>query len=228
MTRSSLPIYVSWTRGVRDWEAELLVAGMRDMLRFAALAPEIKVFGSAAWRDEKEPFSSPDWYQKQSLIHLPGKGTQISAQAIWNKISEEPWRKAENHLDFMIFDKDLNTQILNERTGKYEWINFIFGEGGPLGTIISVYRFRQAISNQAWYRSVLKHIGNHEFGHVLGLVHRQTKTADSRPGLYGGHCLNLCALRQSLSVSEALDLTLRLERAKITLCRDCQEELKLH
>lgn len=221
-----LPIYVSWTKGTKDWEAELIIEGMRSLLQFVSFRPQIKIFGSASWRDEKESFSSPDWYQDHNIVQLPRRNLQISAPGIWRDIEREPWQEIEGHLDFMIFDQDLNTQIFNEKTQKFEWINFIFGEGGEMGTIISVFRFRNRVSILANYKLLLRWIGQHEFGHVLGLVHREGKGSDAREDLYRGHCVNLCVMQQTMSVPETEDLALRLNQRGIILCEECQQELK--
>ena len=197
------------------------------MLRFIPLKPEIKVFGSNAYLKETESYSSPDWYQNHNTIQLPGKHSQISEPGLLFDIGKEPWRKEVDHYDFMIFDRDMNTYLWNEKIKSYEWINFIFGSGHQsLGTLISIYRFRSAVKDKNLYHLVLRQVGQHEFGHVMGLVSRKTPSSDDRGGLYQNHCLNLCTMKQSLSIKEALNLTKELNNRNTILCKDCQIELK--
>lgn len=218
------PVHVSWTKGVSDWEAHLVVEGMKDMLQFVKLAPQIKVFGSGSWLPSSEPYSSPDWYQDHNLIQLTGRPRQVDANGVARDLKAEPWRRAEDHIDLMIVDRDLNVQMPNP-DGKLEWINFIFGLAHPLwGSIQSLFRFRQELSG-ALYQSILGQIGRHEYGHVLGLVRRAT--SDKRGGLYQSHCPNFpCTMNQMMDVQEAINLIRTLKREGIILCPECIAELR--
>lgn len=219
--KGDLPVYVTWTKGVLNEEAALIVAGMKDMLRFVSWTPKIKVFGSKSWLPKDKPYSSPDWYQQHNLIQLPNKHIQVNGDGIIADLRNEPWRKAEPHIDFMILDMDLNCRI----EGK--WINFIFGiAAADVGSVQSVFRFR-LIKKPEIYSLVLRAIGQHEFGHVLGLISRNGPNVDFRRGLYTKHCLNLCVMRQVNSLSEIINLTLERQNKGIILCSDCQSELKV-
>lgn len=218
----ALPVYVSWTKGIESWEAETMVAGMRTMLSFASLKPKVEILG---FKESFGDYRSPDWYQDNYLISSLGKQIQIDAGKLWIAIQQETWRWKNPHIAFMIFDKDMTKQIVYP-DGKRGWLNFIFGQGGKdLGTTISVYRFRQLIQDKEQYCLVLRMIAAHEFGHILGLVSRQTETADRRGGLYENHCSNLCVMHQVMGVKEALRLALDLEKDGVFLCPDCQKEL---
>lgn len=219
------PIYVSWTRGVKDWEANLVVAGMKDMLQFVKFGPKIKIFGSGRWTDPSRPYSSPDWYQNHNIIQLFGYHRQVDANGVVRDLIAEPWKKTEDHLDLMIFDMDFNVQMPDEETGELEWINYIFGQANiSWGSIQSVFRFRQGASG-SMYKTLLRQIGRHEYGHVLGLVRRAT--ADRRGGLYENHCPNFpCTMNQMMSVQKAIGLVKALEREGIILCEECITELK--
>lgn len=213
------PIYLSWTQGVQDWEAGLIIAGVQEMLGIARLFPGMKIFGSRAWGNPGNPFSSPEWYQQSNLIRLAGRPPQVNADGVMDCLQREPWRREKDHFDVMICDMDLNTRI----NGK--WINFIFGEANnELGLVLSVYRFRHYARDRNSYRLLLRNVARHEFGHVLGLVRR--RTTDQRGGLYQSHCQNLCVMKQSLSVDEALQVAQALVQNRVVLCSDCIAELE--
>lgn len=225
------PVYVSWTSGVYEWEASLIIKGMREIIQFARITPEIKVFGSRPWADPLDPYSSPDWYQNHNIIQLPRRHKQVDADGVVNDLLQEPWRKIEDHIDLMIFDMDFNARIPTE-SGRLEWINFIFGQGGPsFGSIQSVYRFRQTASSTTLYKLALRWIGRHEFGHILGLVDPKRNTADKRDGLYRGHCgIYPCTMNQRMSINghEGVEqLVIDLQRSKRIICPDCIKELKI-
>lgn len=103
-----------------------------------------------------------------------------------------------------------------------QWLNFIFGMGTrSTACIASTFRFQGLPLNVALGANRL--IVMHELGHIWGLVPEDTARSDSRSGLYTGHCTARCAMRQVMSVDEAV--LLATELGSDSFCAECHDYL---
>jgi predicted Zn-dependent protease len=103
-----------------------------------------------------------------------------------------------------------------------QWLNFVFGMSTrSTACIISTFRFQGLPSNLALDANRL--IAIHELGHIWGLVPENTARSDSRSGLYTGHCTARCAMRQVMSVDEAVRLSTEL--GSDSFCVECHNHL---
>lgn len=107
--------------------------------------------------------------------------------------------------------------------------NFIFGLTVQEWNVSvqSVYRHIRQERNAQTIRSMARLIGRHEYGHLLGLDERTIRHQDDRGGLYRGHCLNECTMRQVMSVAETKALAEQLQHKHTAgFCPDCVSVLR--
>lgn len=106
--------------------------------------------------------------------------------------------------DYILLGQDL----FSERT------NFVFGCTWPtLGlSVQSIARVMQHTSDRGLQRLHTRHVARHEFAHLRGLYEPSDyANPDRRSGIYQGHCADICTMRQSMTVQEAIQQAKQLE-----------------
>lgn len=124
-----------------------------------------------------------------------------------------------NTPDYILLGQDL----FNERT------NFVFGCTWPtLGVSVqSIARVMRHTQDKGVQRLHTRHVARHEFAHLRGLNQPSDYAApDPRGGIYEGHCLDECTMRQCLTVEEAVGQAKQLEDRELAgFCRGCFKTL---
>jgi len=225
-------VFITRTRKVPDYVMDAVVSGIR--LIIDAGRPNIEVKDLRRWGINEDPtkeYESLDWYQAQALLPLDhGFGQQVATDRIFSLIWQEPWQKADPHLEAMVVDRDLNMRGLNGK-GELDYINFCFGSTYPeFGFVISPIRILNDANVQRYNVSrefllqIISKLAAHEFGHIVGLVARKHNYEDS----LGRHCAGEkgpCIMRQGLSLEVWIRQHLEEIKAKQEICPDCLEGL---
>lgn len=165
-------IYISRTKKVSKVDYQSIIKGIKHILSEIGSNLKIKDFGN--FNLGRGEFSSPDWYQNNSLTEENhGFGKQVNAITLDQLLRTEPFQKENPHFDFMIIDKDLTWGLDN---------NWIFGYGPYPNSMISTKRFK----HNSLRKDSLAMMAAHEFCHNIGLVYRDFNIGS---GEYkAGHC----------------------------------------
>lgn len=125
----------------------------------------------------------------------------------------------EETLDYILLGQD----VYNERT------NFVFGITWPtLGlSVQSIARVVAHTRDRGLQRMHTRHIARHEFAHMRGLNESSDYAhPDTREGIYQGHCTDICTMRQSMTVQEAIAQAKQLEERELAgFCTNCFKTL---
>jgi predicted Zn-dependent protease len=198
------------TEDISPSEARLVEGTLEDILQIAGVQRRIKVKNLGIWRHPKWldedgymiPHRSVDWYFGAARDNSRG---QVKTDAVLNLLSDDPWQENEPHYDALITKEDL----FGERT------NFVLGSTrSGRATVLSFNRLRD--------RETKKQLVYHEVGHMFGLPVPRAEM-DNR---LGDHCVNLCAMRQGMTVGEwdshARDRSLTNQ----VYCKPCDADLR--
>jgi predicted Zn-dependent protease len=185
--------------------AQAAYLGVVDVIEVAGLEPAV---------DTTELQRSGSLTDIVKYFQLPNG--QVDADAMFETLVASGFSSPENP-KFLLISEDL----------KAANTNYIFGfsvkEVGL--SVQSLARFK----NLQTHRMALaaRHIGRHEYGHLLGLDGSSVKNTDQRGGLYAGHCANVCTMQQVMSVPETVTLADRLsEQSLAGFCIDCVGSLR--
>lgn len=145
-------------------------------------------------------------------VHLSGFAQDLINSTV---IGHNPGQTA----DYLLLDSDLYDDNLN----------FVFGSTWSeiSLSVQSVARVVGATRNEADQRLHTRHIARHEFAHLRGLNQPSDYTKpDLRGGIYSGHCMDICTMRQSMTVQEALSQAKELEGHDLAgFCGSCATKL---
>ena len=212
------PVYIMSQPGLSNLEKDAVLDGVSEIIDMAKIKGIIiKDFGT--WRSPDylskngilKEYNSVDWYIQK------GKETsrndyQINAREILDLLSNEPWKKHQDHYDVIIAKEDIYQVNLN----------FIIGCAKPRGdTIISTFRFNE-LDDRMKYECI-KTEAMHEICHVFGMI-SEGRTENVEYSL-GKHCTNICIMRQGVNVpTDWINITN--DRLKYNaLCNQCKTEL---
>lgn len=209
------PVYLFWTSDVTKEGARVVCQTLRKASGVLPI-PEfpIRVFGN--WFQGKGPHQSLRWYEEKAW--RPDRG-QLDGDTLLFNFENGPWQKEERHLDFAVFGKDMTA------TQEGKWLNFVFGlSREESNVVISTYRFDSELKSRLLRRFCIQRAVFHEFCHALGLLPDwRTTNVTYR---YGKHCTNLCVMREAESVPEWLDYAQEEIEQKVTLCHQCEDDLR--
>ncbi|MCA9309371.1 hypothetical protein KC973_03270 [Candidatus Saccharibacteria bacterium] len=192
--------------------------GITDVTSMMHSPIRVRIIGSR-WADGE--YGSTQWFTERAGITDPS-GThsgKLLYDVIHRDLASDPALQESPHVGYMLLGQDL-TAIGPD--GKP--MNFIFGATDKeIGqSVQSIARFLEAGLDSAQLATVTRHIARHEFGHLIGLDGGSIRSQDSRGGIYQGHCVNTCTMRQVSSVPEAVDLAESLKDAPHAgFCDDC-------
>ncbi|XOB46325.1 MAG: hypothetical protein ACKKMV_02650 [Candidatus Nealsonbacteria bacterium] len=193
--------------------ASEIIRGMRQILEFVDKSDAIKIFGSGGALKQDKEVSLAEVLAKKSFTEETEKIDLDKLGITLLKLQEKT--------------RGVYTFVFN-----YPFKRTVYGDtlthpetGKKFALLFSTHYF-EGIKKREDRNLAFRQLGRHETGHLLGLVQRESSSADSRGGIYKSHCLNLCNMKQSMNVKEVLDLAKMLEKNKIMLCKDCQQELK--
>jgi predicted Zn-dependent protease len=210
------PVFVMSEEGVTGNEIGAVTDGLHTILREAGVDGKVEVRNFGVWRHGKGDYESVDWYVAQGRKHgrqTKSFGRQLNASSIMSMLSNEPWRRQEDHYDLFVCSSDLWQGRANN--------NFVIGLAQPfVGTVLSVRRFREP----GIAYGCIKTETIHEMGHVFGLIPHSRE--DNVEYSLGKHCTNLCTMRQGLSVpADWVRITADRDTYG-TFCPICSEDLK--
>lgn len=172
-----LPIRAMWDSGVNGLEAQAICAALEEQNKlFPGL--DITIYGASAWC--KGGYSSADWYINKTMRVSRPFGEQLNADHLLGLVNNEPWQKAEPHIDIVITSQDLTAFDCDD------WHNFVFGEADGRVTVQSVARLRQ-LSDTDRYLAI-EAVIHHELGHIYGLA-ADASRSNTEYNL-GPHCTN--------------------------------------
>lgn len=124
-----------------------------------------------------------------------------------------------SNADFILTGQDLYADRLN----------FVFGcTWSTLGlSVQSVSRVVSATRDTEAQRLHTRHVARHEFAHMRGLIEPSDfRNPDRREGIYSGHCADVCTMRQSITVKEALSQAIELQDHELAgFCECCVKKL---
>ena len=201
-----LPIYVMWDSRVDKFEQQAIIDGLEEFKKYLP-GREIVIFGSKKWSEGD--YSSADWYiEKAKRI----KG-QISAPSILDLMSNEPWQKANPHVDVFFVSHDLSAPGLN----------YCFGMSRGKLTVQSILRYRMLPSNDRYLS--IKAVVQHELGHTYGLA-GDLRRSNTEYKL-GSHCTNYgCVMRQGMNLVEWAQHARDAHKMGRPYCNQCIEDAK--
>ena len=214
------PIYVMRQEGITSAQESAVLQGIDIVLQAAQADVEVKSFG--VWRHKDwvnlyngqlNPYMSVDWYVEQGRKASRGNG-QLHGGAICNALWQEPWQKSHPHWDVVILKSDIYD----------DGCNFVIGEAVADGfCIVSVNRLSGL--DEASQKECIITETIHELGHVFGLPNDNRGDGTIEQSL-GGHCTNVCTMRQGLVVPRDW---LRMTQDRLrhgTFCQICLAELR--
>jgi predicted Zn-dependent protease len=182
-----------------------LLGGVMDVTNVAGLEPKF----DAELLNQAESLDA-------ILAHYTDRNDQVDADRLYAEVGSSGIARPDAPL-IVFTTKDLTTHSTS----------FIFGFGDPdVGlSVQSVKRYMDGIRGSAAEEvrlRVVRHIARHEYGHMLGLTEKSIVNQDLRGGVYSGHCVNECTMRQVPSVQEVVDLSARvINRPQAGFCSDC-------
>jgi predicted Zn-dependent protease len=213
----AVPIFISITGDVPQNLANAAISGVLKAISHSKQERTVQLFNQP-WGIGAH--SSPEWYVKEAERRNSapernlGYGNQINARHLLDALVRDPYQ-SNPHWDILVFNKDLYSDV--DRT------NFQFGatySGFPV-CMQSVVRFANSnLSEHVKYLAVERLLA-HEMGHMFGLVNRE----HHRERSLGGHCTNVCLMRQGLSLDEFVRQTVEEHTKGIDFCECCQSDL---
>jgi len=239
----SQPIYIQATEGVKDghidavegalnvidsqFDADLNYSNVSDWSPSRADYQKVDV--------EQGEFSSPEWYEQESLVRNPGNGrVQADADRLSWLLSNEPWREAYgDHVDVFMTDRDITG-----RGADGEFLNYVLGGAdaaeNPDSIILSTYRLENSQSTNAYTTTtsrtfpeeVMHTLALHEFGHLFGAPDGNRPSSTLDRGFEGqAHCANDDVMQPGYSTQTLTDLTLdRFETGRV-YCGNCATDI---
>ncbi len=212
-----VPIYVMNTSNVPTEEAQAGFQGVMDAARASGQRREVVNFGSERW--VAGDYGSSDWYveeafRRQQFSRNLGHGPQLVTRSVTRLFIEEPWQQ-NPHWEVFIVNRDLTSGEPDN--------NFVFGETNVdlRASVQSVTRLMNEVPRGQLRLSMIRRLLAHEVGHMFGLPGRNYRV-EQKLGL---HCINICCMRQGMSIPEWAQLTQQEERSNIKFCNDCLNDL---
>ena len=217
-------ISLTWTRGVDEAEAKVLVSTVSQMLArvaervggwFASHAlPAIRPFGDwvILMMPQGSAYSSVDWYLERS--HAPD-GERIDGPAYLRLVEIEPWQSTTPH-----FDLALVAQELVDANGESVLNVAVPG----LAAVASVHQLRKLPGGEG-RTLALHHLVAHALGRALGIPFRAPSTAAASLR-QGGYCSNRCAMRPCTHLRHLVDYGLAADERAGAFCPVCQRDLE--
>lgn len=216
-----VPLYVMWTSNVPKDVTQVALQGVLDVVSASGQERSTFVYGST--RFGVEGYSSADWYLEEALRRHPvpkeaGLGPQVLSAQIGALFEEEPWQQTRPHWEVLIINQDLTSR----RRGEY--LNFVFGSTDSAfpWTVQSIIRVMKLVGDPDLRNEMIRRLLRHEVGHMFGLPGRSFGIEEN----LGPHCINVCTMKQGLSIEEWADATMEENRRGIHFCQDCLNDLQ--
>lgn len=217
-------ISLTWTEGVSDREAKLLMHTVADMLarvgqRIGAwlqsqALPVIRPFGD--WvilaMPRESAYSSVDWYLDH--CHTPDR-QGIDGPAYLRLVELEPWQISTPHFDVALVSQDL------VGAGGHSELNMAVP---GLVAVASTYHVRRLGSQEAQMLG-LRHLAAHTLGRAVGIP-LPTRSTDIVPHADAAYCTNRCAMRPCTNLRQLLQYGMECASQPSLYCPACERDLE--
>lgn len=215
-----VPIYFMNTKDVPQAEAQAALQGVTDALFASGQNRKIVNLGSQSFGQGE--YLNPEWYvddtlRKQELRKNAGYGQQLVASSVMQHFYREPWQE-QPHWEVFVINRDLTDW------GGKEWLNFVFGStntGFP-ASVQSITRLTAEIPAGDLRNAMIRRLLRHETGHMFGLPRKNRSNTEQK---LGTHCVNVCTMRQGMSIPEWAKLTTEESKKGVHFCNDCKNDL---
>lgn len=221
---------LSWSEGVSEPEAETLVHAVQAVLNWLYFRrfdvffdPPVRLHVFGNWvipsLVNRHDYWGTQWYV--DTAYDPASERVLGPQYL-ELVRQEPWQRAEPHLDLSLIDQDLTDMpapLARQRPGYYS-----LGTSYPeLAAVISVHRLR-AIADAPTRELALRRLVQHHLGHLLAVPGFGERQFVQRRGLEM-HCVNRCVMRHAETVEQLVALALEERSLGWPFCPRCTAHL---
>lgn len=171
-----------------------------------------------------------DQLLEESKIYNPNvQSNQVLFDKLYDKMSYFLDLQGNIH-NFILTARDMTTYNNGER------LNFALGASLDNVTVQSLYEYIMAVGQHSDEEIIdaVRLIARHEYGHMIGLVNKETITERGPWGeydsiIYKGHCDNVpCTMQQINSTDEAFKLSQELlNKSDAGFCPNCANYIKI-
>ncbi|MHB0857583.1 MAG: hypothetical protein ACYC5M_08445 [Anaerolineae bacterium] len=223
-------ISVTWSEGITDDEARVLVQTLESTLTWLAMRhpaaliePPLKVQLFGPWTipalAPDKPYWGTQWYIDTSYDTAL---EQVIAPVFLELVSREPWQLADPHLDLALIDRDI-TDLPRPLAALYPERYALASSLPGSATVLSAYRLRTATDLQM-QAMALARLVRHSLGHILNVPRLGRSERVQRLG-NEMHCTNVCVMRDAPTIDDLLDMTLEEGEMGWPFCPLCTRDL---
>lgn len=223
-------ISVTWSEGVTDDEAKVLIGTLESTLKWLAmrhpmalLEPPLQVQLFGPWvipaLAPDKPYWGAQWYIDTSY---DTELQQVIAPVFLELVLQEPWQVTEPHLDLALIDQDL-TDLPRQVAPMYPERYTLASSLPGAATVLSVHRLR-AVADPQWEELALARLVRHSLGHILEAPHLGRTERVQRLG-NEMHCTNVCVMRDAPTIDDLLDMALEEAEVGWPFCPLCTRDL---
>ncbi len=221
---------LAWSEGVSDLEAEVFVQAVHQTLNWlyfrrsdAFFDPPLRVQVYGNWvipsLVDQYPYWGTQWYIDNTY---DGESDRVVAPEFLELVSNEPWQKADPHLDLALIDEDLTDMpapLARKRADYYS-----LGTSYPeRAAVMSVHRLR-ALESSDLKTVALTRLVRHHLGHLLAVPRFDEHVHVLRRGLEM-HCTNRCVMRHAETLDQLVAFALEEGAQGWGFCERCTSDL---
>lgn len=210
------PIGVIHSSEVNSQELSQALMGLAAFYEELGYSKEKYVFCAGTGISESESEPLIDKYERGALVNDNGI-IKVLSSAILSGLYDDRHKFLMDGQEIFLFA--ITAKWLTDFMGADNYYNFLFGTAGGNYGVFSVDMIRRGVHDLELAGLCVRHIVQHEFGHMLGLPSYKREHATENS--LGHHCANLCVMRQSESLGLAIKHSQELARSKRIICNDC-------
>ena len=223
-------ISITWSEGVLEQESDVLVQTIDRTLKWlyfrhptAFFDPPLPVRVYGNWvipaLVAERPYWGTQWYVNSSYdqrVH------RVIAPTFLELVRQEPWQRANPHLDLALLDQDLTD--FPSPLARLRPDHYCLGTSFPgRAAVMSVHRIRN-LADPAVRELALARLVRHHLGHVLGIPQFARQEQVARLGLEM-HCTNRCVMRHAATVEQLAALAVEEVDRGWPFCGHCTRGL---